>query len=155
MTIRVTEVALSDTPRHVFGGTGDLDVVCGGKLVNGVDVFDPDRQPDAFIQTVIAFGLKGRGIGAFAAAALAVEAQKYFTLAGSDAAKIHGFTPFPILGPTEFFEPGKRRMYVRNIENRSDVSDVHRRAFLRGYLSSSSRTMKLMTWRDRRSCLHP
>lgn len=105
--IRVAAVALAHAPWHIFGFAGDFDTLVECTLVDFVDVGHPDRHPYPFVQAVIPFGFKGRGIGAFAAAALSVEAQKNFTLAGTDSAKIHGVAPIPIFGPPEFFEPGK------------------------------------------------
>ncbi len=52
VTVRVAYMHLADTPRLVGGRPGDLDTLFKTVLVDGIDVVDPDRHPDAMVLAV-------------------------------------------------------------------------------------------------------
>src|SRR5438270_11997303 len=111
MSVRMPHVHLTYAPRLVGRRPGDLDSLLQAVPVDRVDVIDPDRHPHAFVRRPV-HAERGREI-ALAAAALAIEAEKNFALAGMDAAERRWVAPVPPLLPAEALEPGKALDDVR------------------------------------------
>src|SRR6266404_6100267 len=110
VAVRVANMHLSDTPRFVGGRPGDLDTLFKAVLVDGIDVVDPDRHPDAM---VLAIGKAPRRCQiAFAATALPVLTQEDLALPRADAAKGWWIAPVPALLPSELFKPGEALLNV-------------------------------------------
>ena len=110
VAVRVAHMHLADTPRFVGGRPGDLDTLFKTVLVDGIDIVDPDRHPDAM---VLAVGNAPRRCQiAFASTALPVLTKEDLALARADAAKGRWIAPVPALLPSELFKPGEALLNV-------------------------------------------
>ena len=58
MSIRMTHVHLSDTPGHIGGWPRNLETLLEAVLMNSVNIFHPDRHPDAPITLFLAMASK-------------------------------------------------------------------------------------------------
>ncbi len=92
-------------------------------LVDGIDVVDPDRHPDALVRPVVESMRRCKR--ALAASALAVLAQEDLALAGADAPKRGRTTPVPALLPAKLFKPGETLHNIWNVENRNQAFNLH------------------------------
>lgn len=115
MAVGVADVEFADVPGAVGGRHSDLDVVGEAVLMDGVDVIDPDRHPDAFVVVV---GGEGFGVRAFAAAALSVMTKEDLDRAALDRSKTGGLAPIPDLFPSKPLEPGDALGEVRHVQYR-------------------------------------
>src|SRR5579863_2554893 len=97
----MAEVHFADVPGHVARRESDVNSCGDAFVVNRVDVFDPDRHPDALIGFVVTVYLKGGGVGSLAAATLCAVAEENLTFAGTDRAEGRRRSPVPAF----FFQP--------------------------------------------------
>src|SRR5262245_6523892 len=102
VSVRMSNVHLANIPGHVGRRPRNLQALFETPLVNGVDVVDPDRHPDALISRVIAAWTERHLNSTSASAALGIQAEKDLTLARTHAAERGRISPVPTLLPAEF-----------------------------------------------------
>src|SRR5262249_15604511 len=108
--VRMPHVHLAHFPRLVGRRKGHLDSLGQAMLIEGVDVIDPDRHPDAVLAAL---------------AALIALAEEDLAPAGADAAEGRRIAPVPTLLPAELFEPGEALLDVGDVQDRRDALGVH------------------------------
>src|SRR5436305_14499277 len=103
MPVGMAHVHLADAPRLVGRRPGDLDSLFDAVAMDGIDVIDPDRHPDALVTVVV--DAECRGNVALAASALAVLTEENLASARADAAERRRIAPIPPFLPAEALEP--------------------------------------------------
>src|SRR3954468_20764664 len=99
MPVRMPHVHLAHAPRLVRRRPGDLDPLLDAVAVDGIDVVDPDRHPDALVPVVI--DAECRRYIALAAAALTILTKEDLAVTGADAAERRRIAPIPPLLPPQ------------------------------------------------------
>jgi hypothetical protein len=77
MPIRVPNMHLANTPRHVGRRESDIQPSGDTLSMDLVNIIHPDRHPYALVGLLISIWPKRRGIRPLAAAPLAPQAKKY------------------------------------------------------------------------------
>src|SRR4051794_22689181 len=103
MSVGMADVHLAHAPRFVGRRPGDLDSLFDAVAMDGIDVVDPDRHPDALVLVIV--HSERRGNVALAATALAVLTEENLAVAGKDPAERRRTAPIPTLLPPEPLEP--------------------------------------------------
>ena len=81
MPIGVPDMHFADVPRHVRGREGDVEASGNALFVHGIDIFHPQRHPNAIVGGFDVLNGQCGGVGAFAATTLGSMAQEDFALA--------------------------------------------------------------------------
>ena len=76
VAVGMADVEFANAPRHVRWRHRDLDVLLDAMTMGGVNVFDPDGHPAAFVGRLPAFLAEGKFVGATAASTLAIMTEK-------------------------------------------------------------------------------
>src|SRR6516165_5759662 len=134
----MSDVHLADSPRLLRRRVGDLEAGARASVVDGIEVVDEDRHPNALVRCLIPARAEGRGVRSFPTAALRAPAEKDLVLAARDAPKIHRrarilriVPPLEPDGPTERLEPADGCRDVRDVEDRINREHFHQYSFLK------------------------
>jgi hypothetical protein len=80
MPIRMSNMHLADTPRHIGRWESDIQPSGNALPMDFVNVIHPNRHPRALVRNFISIRPKRRGVRPLAAASLAAQAKKYLGL---------------------------------------------------------------------------
>src|SRR6266853_552578 len=125
MSIGVPHMHFPHAPWHVGWRPCDVEALIQTSLMNRIDIIHTHRHPNAFVTDLIATRTERHPGTAFAASALPALAQKYFALAGANAAKCWGTSPVPALGPSQLFEPFEALLDIGNVQYRCQSLRIH------------------------------